>query len=866
MKIKEKRLLRGPNLYAASPCLMTVVEDSAQGRQTAPAGFAARLFALLPELPADAAVRLADDALLVEAVEPVLMELQRLAGAPGHYGATLALAGRPRARRVVCGYATEQVAEVALRVALELVEAVAHDRPFDLQAAVAALRETAEDHAIGTSTGAVVQAAQRRGIPALRLTAHANLFQLGWGSRQKRLQATITGATNSIAVGIASDKQLTKALLEQAGVPVPGGATVSSEEEAQRVARRLGAAVTLKPLDGNQGKGVTTNCVTQEQVARAFAHARKYGRHVIVEQHIEGRDYRVLVTGRKVAAASWRRPPHVTGDGHASIRALVEIENRNPARGEGHTNILTKIPLDALAEETLARQGYTFDTVLAAGVTADLRGNANLSTGGTAEDVTDLLPEETRDICIRAARTIGLDVAGIDIVCQDIGQPLRAQRGGIIEVNAAPGIRMHQYPSRGTPRDAGAAIVEALFGECDGRIPTVAVTGTNGKTTTSLLIAHAVRLAGLRTGVTTTEGVYVDGVGTMKGDCTGYHSARSVLADPGVDFAVLETARGGILKRGLAYDRVDVAVVLNVSSDHLGLDGVETLDDLARVKAVVAQRATRAVVLNAEDDYCVAMADGLRDGVEAIYFSLDPDNPVLLRHVENGGRALYLQDLSVVLADGSRHEALLDARQMPVALGGAARYNIANALAAAAALTAHGFSNAEIADGLRGFVSDAKHNPMRSNLFDVDGVTVIVDYAHNCAAYAALAESARAMTAGRLVGVVAAPGDRRDADLIDIGRTCAAGFDDLVVFETENRGRADGETAALLVRGARLGKLAEDSLTVVLASHQAIRHGLSLCQPGDVLVFGCGTALSELLDAIRPDKPELARRIAAEAI
>ena len=303
-----------------------------------------------------------------------------------------------------------------------------------------------------------------------------------------------------------------------------------------------------------------------------------------------------------------------------------------------------------------------------------------------------------------------------------------------------------------------------------------------------------------------------------------------------------------------------------VSSDHLGLDGVETLDDLARVKAVVARRAARAVVLNAEDDYCVAMADGLREGVEVIYFSLDADNPVLLRHLENGGRAVYLQDQTLVLANGMRHEALVDAREMPVSLGGAARYNIANAMAAAAALTAHGFGTLEIADGLRSFVSDAKHNPMRSNLFDVDGVTVIVDYAHNCAAYAALAESARALSAGRLVGVVAAPGDRRDADLVDIGRTCAAGFDDLVVYETENRGRPEGEPAALLVRGARLGKLADDSLSVVLPSHQAIRHGLSLCQPGDVLVFGCSSTLSELTDALRPDKPELARRIETEAI
>jgi cyanophycin synthetase len=863
MNIAEHRFLRGPNLYAATPCLLAIVDIAAQRNA---AGLGSRLLALLPAISFDAAARLSNCQAAHEALEPVVMELQRLAGAPGTFSQMLAEPARPQRARVVCGYTVEQVAGQALRTAAALIDACARHAAFDLEAALDDLRATAHRHAIGTSTAAVLAAAHRRGIPALRLTEEANLFQLGWGSRQQRLQATITGATNHVAVGIAGDKQLTKTLLDQAGVPVPAGSTVTTLDAALRVARHITGPVTVKPLDANQGKGVTVACATPQDVERAFHFARQYGRQVIVEEHLRGRDYRVLVTGSNVAAASWRRPPHVTGDGVSTIRALVEAENRNPARGDGHANILTKIPLDDLALQVLAAQGYDLDAVPAAGTQVDLRGSANLSTGGTAEDVTDLLPEETRDLCIRAARTIGLDVAGIDIVCQDIGRPLREQDGGIIEVNAAPGIRMHQYPSRGTPRDAGAAIVDALFGADDGRIPVVAVTGTNGKTTTSLLIAHATRLAGLRTGVTTTEGVYIDGERIVKGDCTGFRSARAVLAAPDVDFAVLETARGGILKRGLAFDHCDVAVVLNVSADHLGLDGIDTVEELARVKYVIAERARRAVVLNADDDHCVAMASGLRDAVEIVYFALDADNPILLRHLENGGRAVYLEDNLAVLANGTRHDALLDVRTMPCTMQGAARYNIANGLAAAAALAATGFGNAEIAAGLRTFVSDWKHNPLRSNVFDVDGVTLIFDYAHNTAAYAALAETARALTPGRLVGVIASPGDRRDADLVAIGETCAAGFDELVVYETENRGRAPGDVAALLVQGAGLGKFELDHLQVVLDVHEAIRAGLARCEPGDVLVFGCGSSITELTEAIRPTSPATASRIEAGAV
>jgi cyanophycin synthetase len=875
VQILEQRFLRGPNVHADSPCLLSLIDlEDMYGRSTNDLpGFGDALLELLPTLrgehlpdgaPGGFPQRLRAGTYLGRVVEHVMLELQSLAGAPATFGRTRPVNGHPGQFRVVCAYTCEKLAEPAFDLAVDLVTALANGEGFALAPRLDELRDIAGRYAIGTSTAAVLAAAHERGIPTQRITEEANLFMLGWGARQKRLQATTTGDTSFIAVKIASDKQLTKALLKEAGVPVPEGDVVTTVEAAQRVARRLAVPVTLKPLDGNQGKGVTVACATPDDVALAFEFARQFGRRVIVERHVEGRDYRVLVACGRVAAASCRRPAHVVGDGNRTVRELVEIENANPARGAGHATILTRITLDEHANDMLARQGFALDSVLPVGVTAELRGNANLSTGGTAEDVTDLLPESTRLLCVRAAAKIGLDVAGIDIVCQDIAQPLAAQRGAVIEVNAAPGIRMHQYPSAGEMRDAGDAIVEGLMGQTDGRIPVIALTGTNGKTTTTLLVAHAARMAGKVTGVTTTEGVFIDGHQVVKGDCTGYWSARTVLGAPEVEFAVLETARGGILKRGLAFDRCDVAIVLNIAADHLGLDGVDTVEDLAQVKAVVAQSASKAVVLNAEDALCVQMARRVKPGAEVLFFSMDPESPVMLKHLEDGGRGAYLQDGAVVLADGHSQQAVLRVESMPVSFGGLARFNIANALAAAAGLMAANFSHLQIAAGLSTFVSNGRTNPLRTNMFDVRGVTVIVDYAHNPAAYAAMADMARSMLPGQLIGIVTAPGDRRDIDLAQIGRVCGERFDELVVYESQSRGREPGETVDLIMKGAQDVVGISDTLHRELEVDSAIRLGLSLCEPGDVLVFACGSSLQVFVDAIRATDPESADLIAAQ--
>jgi cyanophycin synthetase len=872
VRILEQRFLRGPNLHADTPCLLSVLdlqELYGVSSKDLP-GFAEALLALMPSLEGYTlptgqlggfGQRLREGTYLARVVEQVTLDLQCQAGVPASYGRTRPVTGHPGQFRVVCAYQLENVVAPAFLIAVELVVALSRGEAFDLAPRLAQLRATARQFAVDPSTAAILSAAHERGIPTQRLAEEANLFQLGWGSKQQRLQDTLTGSASHIAVQIAGDRRLSMALLREAGIPVPEGEAATTRESALGAARRLGFPVTVKPLMASPAD-VAVECANAAQVEQAFAGAAQEG--IIVEQSVAGKSFRVLVAGGRIAAAAWRRPAQVHGDGVHTVGELVAIENRNPLRSEDHVNILTAIRLDAHADTVLARQGLTRDSVAPAGQAVRLRARANLATGGTVEDVTDRLPASTRRLCVRTAATIGLDVVGIDIVCADIGAPLRAQGGAIVAITAMPDVRMHEHPTVGMARDAGDAIVDSLLGDSDGRIPLIAVTGTNGKTTTSLIIAHSAAMAGLLTGLTTTEGVFIDGEPVATGDCTGYWSARTVLADPQVELAVLETARGGILKRGLAFDRCDVGIVLNVTADHLGLEGVDTLEDLAQVKAVVASSASHAVVLNAEDRLCVAMGRRVRPGVEIVYFSMEADNPVLLQHLDRSGRAVYLQDNAVVMADGTRRNELLRVEAMPCALNGIARYNIANALAAAAGLMAAGFDQHQIADGLSTFVSDGKTNPLRANVFDVRGVTVIVDYAHNAAAYTALADMARAMLPGQLVGVVTAPGDRREAELRDIGRTCGARFDELVVYEGELRTRPAGATADLLLDGAREQAGLSDTLHRELDAAAAVRLGLALCAPGDVLVFACGTSLQVLVDAVRATDPDVADRIAAQ--
>ena len=899
MKVVERRHLRGPNIYARRPVYLAVIDlEALDGvASTAIPGFTAALLAAMPSLirhrcsPGHVGgfvERLWQGTYMAHVIEHLALELQCLAGLKVGFGRARKVVGRPRHHRVVFAYVGERVAEAALELAMDLVASLAAGKPVTLDAGLTSLRQLVQAAALGPSTRAIVGAAARRGIPTLRLTEQASVFQLGWGVKQQRIQATMTSQTNHVAVGIASDKDLTKRLLKEAGLPVPPGRVVSTLEAAQEAASGANGPVAIKPQCGNQGKGVTTAVSGAEAVQAAFHRAQQFGRSVLVEQHIEGDDYRVLVIGDQVVAASRRVPPEVVGDGHSAIRLLVDTINADPRRGAGHENMLTRIRLDGTAASELARQGFDADSVPAHGAVVRLRGNANLSTGGTAQDVTADVHPDTAFACVRAARKIGLDVAGIDLVCRDIARPLIAQGGAIIEVNAAPGIRMHEHPSGGDARQVGRAIVDSLFAaDDDGRVPIIAVTGSNGKTTTTLSIAHVLQCLGQVTGVATTEGISVAGRRIQDGDCTGYWSARSVLTSPEVEVAVLETARGGMLKRGLGFDRCDVGVVLNLHNDHLGQDGLETMADLAKVKGLVVATACKAVVLNADDALCVQLASRARQGTELIYFGFDPAQPVMASHLARGGRAVYAHQGLLTWADGERHLPLIAAAQLPSTLNGRARHNIANAMASFAALLALAVprerpqsrrlaasalprgkkntwsgpafvSHERIAAALASFACSEGQNPLRLNLFRCRGVTLMVDYAHNATAYEAIIATGRQLTQGRLIGVVAAPCDRRTADLVAIGRLCGAGFDGLVIYEMDDlRRQPPGETAESIAQGVRAAQQAGRPTTgrrqwlhKVLDIRAAIRRALDHAEPGDLVIIGCASQVSELREAL----------------
>lgn len=878
LRVLETRILRGPNFWSRSPVVRMLVDLGSLEQfpsNTIP-GFVDGLVAWIPSLEDHACslnrrggflTRLRDGTWAGHVAEHVALELQNLAGTDVRHGKTRG-AGTVGHYNVVFEFREELVGIEAGKLAVQIVNHLvdpAADPDLDFPQELERLIRLAERAAFGPSTQAILDEAASRDIPYIRLDRYS-LVQLGQGVHQQRIRATMTSRTSGIAVDVAGDKNLTNRLLDSAGLPVPRADVVEDVDAAVAAARRLGFPCVLKPLDGNHGRGVHLGLASEEDVRAAFGDAYRESRRgeVVVETYINGNDYRCLVIGGRVAAIAERVPATVVGDGVATIRQLVERTNADPRRGIGHEKVLTRIRIDETAQALVRDQGFQLDAIPPPDTRVKLALTGNMSTGGTSIDRTQEAHPDNVEIAEMAARVVGLDVAGIDFICPDISVPVRETGGAIVEVNAAPGFRMHTHPTEGEPQYVARPVIDLLFpAGAPSRIPIIAVTGTNGKTTTVRMIAHVLKLMGRRVGMTSTDGIVVDGRMIRRGDMSGPKSARMILQNPTVDTAVFEVARGGILREGLGYDRNDVAVVTNVTGDHLGLGGIDTVRQLADVKAVLVESVPRSgtAVLNADDVNVARMSQQCAGAV--IYFSMatekgDPGFDRVDGHCGRGGAAFALRHTAegdqIVLRHGPRVMPVLYTHLIPATFGGKARMNVANALAAAAAAWAAGAHLHDIRQGLRTFTTSFFQAPGRLNLVEVGGVRVIIDYCHNVDGMRNLADFVNRMMvdngarSGRAIGVIGVPGDRRDEDMREYGALASTAFDELIVREDRNlRGRAPAEAAGRVVEGiesARASGARTGQAEQILDELTAVRAALKRAAAGDLLVMCVDDAIS----------------------
>ncbi len=735
-------------------------------------------------------------------IEHIALELQTLAGMACGFGRTRST-GKEGVYNVVFSYMEEKAGIYTAKASVRIAEALIAGNDYDLAEDIQNLREIREEERLGPSTGCIVDEAIARGIPYIRLNRHS-LVQLGYGMNQKRIRATIASTTSSIAVDIACDKEETKNLLEAAEIPVPRGRIVYSEEGLKEALERVSYPIVTKPVDGNHGKGATTNITNWEDAVRGLEAAKKYSRGVIVEKFITGQDHRVLVINYKFVAAAIRKPASVIGDGKSTIQELIDKTNEDPRRGYGHEKTLTQIKVDDFTMDMLAKANLTLESVLSNGEELFLKPTANLSTGGTATDVTDLVHPDNIFMCERIARIIGLDICGIDIMAENLTEPIKDNGGAILEVNAAPGFRMHIDPAEGIPRNVAEPVIDMLYPPgSSARIPIIAITGTNGKTTTTRLMAHMVKTMGYKVGYTTTDGVYIQNQLMMRGDCTGPVSAEFVLKDPAVDFAVLETARGGILRAGLGFHNCDIAIVTNIAEDHLGLQDIDTIEQLTRVKAVVPASVLPGgyAILNADNKYTVSMAKECVSNIA--YFSMDENNPLIKEHISKGGLAAIYENGYVTICKGTWKIRVEKAVNIPLTFGGRATYNIANVLPTLLAGFIRNFKVEDMRVALQTFIPGPVQTPGRMNIFRFKNFELMVDYAHNTAGFEAIGEMLGKIDAHH-VGVIAGVGDRRDEDTIALGRQAAKMFNEIVIRQDKNlRGRTEDEIIELITRGIK---------------------------------------------------------------
>ena len=875
MKILDTSVYRGPSVYALFPMIrhrvdIGVLEDWPTGRLGE--GFIDPLLAALPGLhehgcsygePGGFVRRLREDegTWIGHVWEHAAIELQNVAGAEVTFGKTRG-AGERGVYDMAYEYEQEQVGLEAGRLAIDLLHHLLPRelvdpgdlRPdFDFDEDRDTFIRFAQRRALGPSTASLVKAARERDIPWIRLNDRS-LIQLGHGRFQRRVQATVTSETQHIAVELASDKEETNKILADLGLPVPRQQLVYDEKAAVRAAERIGYPVVVKPLDANHGRGISIRLMDPEAVSGAFHVALEHnrgGRGVIVETFVEGLDHRMLVVNGELIAVSKRIPGHVVGDGQKTVEELVAEVNSDPRRGVGHEKVLTRIELDRQANELLEKCGYTKDSVPGAGELVFLRSTANLSTGGTATDVTDIVHPDNREMAVRAVKAIGLDVGGVDFLCSDISRSYSETGAAICEINAAPGFRMHVAPSEGKPRDVAGPVMDMLFPPgTPNRIPIASITGTNGKTTTARMVAHIFKLSGNTVGLATTDGVYIDARLSVKGDMTGPVAAQMILRDPLVDAAVMETARGGLLRRGLGYERCDVGAVLNVAPDHLGLRGIETLEEMAKVKRIVVEVAKGTAVLNADDDLCLRMAEHTKAEI-LCYVTMNAAHPLVREHVRAGGRAVVLEQgmngQMITIYDNGAHIPLIWTHLIPATLEGRAMHNVQNALFAAAICYSLDKNLEDIRHGLRTFTASFFQAPGRMNVFDEHPFKVILDYGYNPTAIEAMCRLVDQLDPqGKRICVVTLPGDRRDEDIAEAGRIVAGTFDRYICRRDDNlRGRGPDEVpqkmrAALIENG-----VAEAAISVIPEEEEAVDAALRMAEPNDlVLVFGDNIARS----------------------
>jgi len=863
MRILDRSVYVGPSLYAHFPVIRLELDlGELEAWPTGRLGpdFVVGLAAALPGLgehgcsygePGGFFRRMREDegTWLGHVLEHVAIELQNIAGESVTFGKTRS-AGPPGVYTVVYEYAQRDegiaAGELGLRLICSLLPEVirpagAVPEGWNWPEARDEFIRFAQRRALGPSTASLVKAAEARDIPWLRLNDQS-LVQLGHGKYQQRIQATVTGRTSHIAVELASDKEETNKILATLGLPVPRQELVQSEAQAVRAANRIGYPVVTKPYNGNHGRGISIRLTSDDEVKQGFAVAREHSRSIIVETYLEGDDHRLLVVNGELVAATRRTPGHVVGDGTHTVTELVEIVNQDPRRGVGHEKVLTRLEIDAQALKMLERAGLTPASVPDPGQVVYLRSTANLSTGGTATDVTDVIHPDNREMAERAVRAIGLDVGGVDFLSRDITQSYRKIGGGICEVNAAPGFRMHVAPSEGTPRDVAGPVIDMLFPPgAPSRVPIAAVTGTNGKTTTCRMLAHITKMAGYTPGLTTTDGVYIDGHRTVQGDMTGPVSARMVLADPQIDVAVLETARGGLLRAGMGVREVNVGAVLNVQADHLGLKGIDTLEQLAEVKRIVVEVATDCAVLNADDPLVLRMS-GYTEAKNICYVTLNPSHALVREHIRAGGRACALEagvnGQMITLYERGRHLPLVWTHLIPATLEGRAMHNVQNAMFAAAVAFSLDIKLDAIRQGLRTFDSTFYQAPGRMNVYDEHPFKVLFDYGHNAHAVAAMADLAQRLDCtGRRIVVLAGPGDRRDEDLVAIAQAVAGRFDHYVCRRDDAlRGREPDEVPRIISAALRSLGVPDGAISVIPDEQEAIDAALRMGQPGDLLL------------------------------